>query len=105
MTNPANTPANTTVAEELRDRASSFVNNHVDLWVTVEDDGTLVLGSDDAVALFRAAADWLEEEPRCVVADAHWENRQTEPAQTLRLLLRSPDAVVPPAVVTPPATE
>ena len=27
------------MVEELRERVSTFVNDHVDLWVTVEDDG------------------------------------------------------------------
>lgn len=76
------------MAGELRERASSFVNNHIDLWVTVEDDGTLILAANDATALLRAAADWLGEDPDRTVADVRWECRATEPTHTMRLTLR-----------------
>ncbi len=85
------------MAEELRERASSFVNNHVDLWVTVDDDGTLALAANDATALLRAAADWLSEDPDRTVADVRWECRATEPTHTMRLTLRDLGAgTVPP---------
>ncbi|QMU70550.1 hypothetical protein [Streptacidiphilus sp. P02-A3a] len=91
------------MAEELRERASSFVNNHVDLWVTVEDDDTLVLAANDATALLRAAADWLGEDTDLTVADVHWECRSTEPTHTMRLALRVVGAAaVPPQRGGPP---
>ncbi len=80
----------TSVADELRARAGAFVNHHVDLWVTVEEDGTLLLGGSDPAALFRAAAEWLTDGPAYTVADVHWERSRTEPALTLRLRLRRP---------------
>jgi len=76
------------VAEKLREKAGSFVNNHVDLWVTVDDDGTLVLAANDAVALLRAAADWLTDDPDHTVADGRWQSGPGEPGHTLRLALR-----------------
>jgi hypothetical protein len=75
------------MAAALRERVASFVNDHVDLWVTVDDDGTLLLAGNDASALFRAAAEWLAE-PGCTVADVRWERRSREPAYALRLTLR-----------------
>lgn len=86
-------PNGSAVARELRDLASSFVNNHVDLWVTVDDDGTLSLAANDPAALFRAAADWLTDDPDHTVADARWETRTAEPVHTLRLVLRPLDVV------------
>ena len=80
------------VAVGLRERAGVFVDKHVDLWVTVEDEGALVLAGQDPVALFSAAADWLREEPHHTVQDVRWERRDTEPAYALRLLLSRPAA-------------
>ncbi len=82
------------VADELRGRAGAFVNHHVDLWVTVEDDGTLQLGGADPAALFRAAAEWLTGGPAYTVAGVEWEHGSGEPALTLRLRLRRPGPVV-----------
>jgi hypothetical protein len=79
-----------TLSDELRDRAGSFVNSHVDLWVAVEGDGVLALAGNEPVALFQAAADWLREGPDYVVADATWAYQTAEPACTLRLSLRRP---------------
>ena len=84
-------PNGSAVARELRDLASSFVNDHVDLWVTVDDDGTLSLAANDPASLFRAAADWLTDDPDHTVADARWESGAAEPAHTLRLTLRPVD--------------
>lgn len=85
------------MAEKLRERVSSFVNNHVDLWVTVENSGTLVLASNDPVALLRAAADWLAEDPEHTVTDGRWQSGPGEPGHTLRLALREAAAgTVPP---------
>ena len=78
------------VATELRERAGVFVDEHVDLWVEVQDEGTLVLAGQDAAAVFAAAADWLREGPEYTVQDARWERRDTEPAYALRLLLCRP---------------
>ena len=80
------------VAQELRERAAAFVNDHVDLWVTAEDDGTLVLAAAGPVPLFRAAAEWLSAEPAYAVVDLGWERQDTEPSHTLRLRLRHPKA-------------
>ncbi|QMU77099.1 hypothetical protein GXW83_16665 [Streptacidiphilus sp. PB12-B1b] len=96
-------PEGPAVAEALRERASSFVNNHVDLWVTVDDDGTLELAADDAVALLRAAADWLEEDPDQSVADLRWERRSSRPGYTLRLALDGIAADPAPAPAAQPA--
>jgi hypothetical protein len=78
---------NPTLADELRDRAGSFVNDHVDLWVAVEEDGVLALAGNEPSAVFQAAADWLREGPGHVVADAVWTYQAIEPACTLRLRL------------------
>ncbi|MFC4031863.1 hypothetical protein ACFO3J_10265 [Streptomyces polygonati] len=78
------------LADELRDRAGSFVNNHVDLWVAVEDDGVLALAGNDPAAVFQAAADWLRDGPDHLVTAAGWDFRTAEPACTLRLTLRRP---------------
>ena len=75
----------------LRERAGSFVNSHVGLWVEVEDDGTLALSADDAVELFQAALDWLTEDPSYEVVDVAWRRRETQPTRSLRLVLRDPD--------------
>ncbi|MFC7183336.1 hypothetical protein ACFQMG_27700 [Kitasatospora paranensis] len=86
------------VAEELRDRAGAFVNSHVDLWVAVEGEETLVLAGDDARALFQAAADWLGEGSRHEVADLRWTRQPATPTQALRLRLVPPGtaaAVIP----------
>ncbi len=80
------------LVEELRERAGAFVNSHVDLWVTVEDDGTLILAGQDPAPLFQAAADWLAEGPACTVVDTRWERGTAEPAYTLYLYLRPPGA-------------
>ncbi|MFI9102872.1 hypothetical protein ACIGXA_20355 [Streptomyces fildesensis] len=85
-----------TLVEELRERAGAFVNSHVDLWVTVEDDGTLILAGQDPAALFQAAADWLGDGPACAVVDTRWERGTAEPAHTLRLYLRPPGAELTP---------
>ncbi|NEA60821.1 hypothetical protein G3I60_43365 [Streptomyces sp. SID13666] len=85
-----------TLVEELRERAGAFVNSHVDLWVTVEDDGTLILAGQDPAALFQAAADWLEQGPACTVVDTRWGCGTTEPAFTLCLFLRPPGAELTP---------
>ncbi len=86
------------MAEELRETAAAFVNSHVDLWVGVEDDGTLVLAASEVADLFRAAADWLaEEDSRYEVLDVRWERRAEQPANVLRLRLgRAGDAVAVP---------
>ncbi|MBC3840671.1 hypothetical protein GXW82_11580 [Streptacidiphilus sp. 4-A2] len=78
------------VAEELRARAGVFVDKHVDLWVAVQDDGTLTLAGQDPVAVFAAAADWLREGPRYTVKDVRWEHRDAEPGNALQLLLCHP---------------
>ncbi|MCX5208665.1 hypothetical protein OG689_05050 [Kitasatospora sp. NBC_00240] len=75
-----------TLAQALKDRAGAFVNSHVDLWVGVEPDATLVLAGNDARALFQAAADWLADDPHDVV-DVGWERQQAEPTQALRIRL------------------
>jgi hypothetical protein len=80
--------ASPTLSDELRDRAGSFVNNHVDLYVAVEDGGVLALAGNDPAEVFQAAADWLRDGADCVVADAAWIHQRTEPACTLRLVLR-----------------
>ncbi|MCZ4119996.1 hypothetical protein [Streptomyces sp. H39-S7] len=85
-----------TLVEELRERAGAFVNSHVDLWLTVEDDATLILAGQDPVALFQAAADWLGDGPACTVADTRWDRRTTEPAHTLSLYLRPPGVELAP---------
>jgi hypothetical protein len=78
------------LAEELREQAGVFVNQHVDVWVTVEDDGTLVLAAQDPVLLLRAAADWLDGGAAYEVVDARWQRQAVEPSQALRLTLRRP---------------
>ncbi|MET9222628.1 hypothetical protein ACIOC1_14200 [Streptomyces sp. NPDC088197] len=78
------------VSDELRDRAGAFVNSHVDMWVTVEDDGVLILAGGDAAELFQAATDWLREGPSYTVASVGWARQETEPAYALRLVLRQP---------------
>ena len=78
------------LTEELRERAGSFVNNHVGMWVTAEDDGVLVLGGNSPAELFEAAADWLKEGPAYEVAGAVWTRQVTEPAYVLRISLRRP---------------
>jgi hypothetical protein len=78
------------VSDELRDRAGAFVNSHVDMWVTVEDDGVLILAGGDAATLFQAAADWLRDGPDYAVASVGWERQEAEPAYALRLALRRP---------------
>ncbi|WNI14111.1 hypothetical protein [Actinacidiphila sp. ITFR-21] len=77
-----------TLSDELRDRAGSFVNSHVDLWVEVAEDGVLALAANRPAAVFQAAADWLTEGADYTVADASWLFQQAEPACTLRLALR-----------------
>lgn len=76
------------VAEELRERAGAFVNSHVDLWVTVEDDGTLVLAGENPKDLLQAAADWLAEDPEYAVTALDWRYQASQPAYTARLTLR-----------------
>ncbi|WP_329500390.1 hypothetical protein [Kitasatospora herbaricolor] len=77
-----------TLAQALKDRAGAFVNSHVDLWVGVEPDATLVLAGNDAQALFQAAADWLADDPQDVdVVDVGWERQAAEPTQALRIRL------------------
>nr|WSX76193.1 hypothetical protein OH826_21560 [Streptomyces sp. NBC_00899] len=76
------------VAEELRERAGAFVNSHVDLWVTVEDDGTLVLAGESPKDLLQAAADWLAEGPEYAVTALDWRCQAGQPAYTARLTLR-----------------
>lgn len=80
-----------TLSDELRNRAGSFVNSHVDLWVAVEDGGVLALAGNEPAAVFQAAADWLREGPDYVVADALWTYQTGEPSSTLRIALRHPD--------------
>ncbi|GHH83981.1 hypothetical protein GCM10018781_72360 [Kitasatospora indigofera] len=75
-----------TLAQALKDRAGAFVNSHVDLWVGVEPDATLVLAGNDAQALFQAAADWLADDPQDVL-DVGWERQAAEPTQALRIRL------------------
>ncbi|MFI0897270.1 hypothetical protein [Streptomyces sp. NPDC020983] len=75
-------------AEELRERAGAFVNSHVDLWVAVEDDGTLVLAGQNPGDLLQAAADWLADDPRYAVPALVWSCGEQEPAYTARLTLR-----------------
>jgi hypothetical protein len=79
-----------TLSDELRDRAGAFVNNHIDLWVAVEDGGVLALAANEPAALFQAAADWLRDGPDYAVTDAMWLHQEIEPACTLRLTLRHP---------------
>ncbi|WP_329128691.1 hypothetical protein OG552_00870 [Streptomyces sp. NBC_01476] len=81
-----------TLSDELRDRAGSFVNSHVDLWVAVEDGGVLALAGNAPAAVFQAAADWLADGPGYEVTDATWAYQSAEPACTLRLALRRPAA-------------
>lgn len=88
------------VADELRERAGSFVNAHVGLWVAVEDDGTLVLAADSAADVFRAAADWLSEGEAYTVAGLTWHHQAGEPAYTARLALRRAGEADAPAVPT-----
>ncbi|WP_269855858.1 hypothetical protein [Streptomyces sp. RPT161] len=78
------------MVERLRHRAAAFVDGHAELFVTVEDDGTLMFGGDDQAGLFRAAAEWLEEDPACTVAGVAWGPAATEPPWTLALHLRHP---------------
>jgi hypothetical protein len=80
------------IVEALRERASSFVNSHVGLWVEVEDDGTLALSADDPVELFRAAVDWLTEGSEYDVVDVSWQRSAVPPTRSLRLVLRNPDS-------------
>jgi hypothetical protein len=77
------------IAQELRERAGSFVNSHVGLWVEVEDDGTLALSADDPVELFQAAVDWLADGPGYDVVDVGWQRRGNRPTCSLRLALRA----------------
>lgn len=78
------------VSDELRDRAGAFVNSHVEMWVTVEEDGVLILAGGDPAELFQAAADWLREGPGYAVVSVGWERQETDPAHALRLALRRP---------------
>lgn len=80
----------TEIAQELRERAGSFVNSHVGLWVEVEDDGTLALSADDPAELFRAALDWLTDGSEYEVLDVAWQRRAIQPTRSLRLVLGSP---------------
>ena len=82
----------TELTEELRERAGSFVNSHVGMWVTVEDGGVLVLGGNSPAELLQAAADWLKEGPAYDVPDAVWTRQATEPGYVLRMRLRPPAA-------------
>ncbi|SFF77186.1 hypothetical protein SAMN05216251_12837 [Actinacidiphila alni] len=77
------------VTEELRSRAGTFVNSHQDVWVTVEDDGELVMAADSPAVLMQAVADWLKEGPDYAVAAATWTTARTQPVYTLRLVLRA----------------
>ena len=77
----------TSVAVELRERAGVFVDKHVDLWVSVEGEGTLVLAAQEPDTVFAAAADWLREDPRYTVQDVLWQRQDGEPAHALRLML------------------
>ncbi|MHA6757063.1 hypothetical protein ACXKR8_000660 [Streptacidiphilus sp. PAMC 29251] len=79
-----------TVAQELRERAAAYVNNHMDLWVTADDDGTLVLAAQEPASLFQAAAEWLNQGPAYTVLDVRWHRQDTEPAHTLRISLTHP---------------
>lgn len=92
---------NTALADELRSRTSAFVNHHVDLWVAVEGPGTLVLAGDDQTAVFRAATDWLADDPSYSVVDVRWERRSATPALTLRLVLQRGGTTAVPAPVGP----
>ena len=78
------------VAVELRERAGVFVDEHLDLWVAVQDGGILALAGQGPAAVFAAAADWLREEPHYTVQDVRWQRRDTEPVYALRLLLCHP---------------
>ncbi|SEF55851.1 hypothetical protein SAMN05216223_101330 [Actinacidiphila yanglinensis] len=81
-------PGVPTLADELRERAGSFVNNHVGLWVAVEDDATLLLAANNPVDVFQAAADWLAEGDALTVTGLTWEVQAGEPAYAARLFLR-----------------
>ena len=91
---------NQSLAEKLRERAGAFVNSHVDLWVAVEDDGTLVLAGNSPADVFQSAADWLKDGVAYTVAAASWHHQAGEPAYTLRLILRHPEDAGTPAVPT-----
>jgi hypothetical protein len=93
----------TETVRALRERAGSFVNSHVGLWVEVEDDGTLALSADDPAELFRAALDWLTDGSEYEVVDVAWQRRATQPTRSLRLVLRSPAPTSAPA--SAPASE
>lgn len=62
------------LAELLRDRVAVFVNDHPDVWVAVEDGGSLVLASDDEALLFQACADWLRQDLDVWVKDVAWQH-------------------------------
>jgi hypothetical protein len=81
-----------TLSEELRERAGAFVNSHVGLWVTVEDEGVLILAGNAPGALFEAAADWLKEGPDYAVAGAVWTRQPGEPGYVMRLTLGPPES-------------
>lgn len=88
------------LVNELKERAGSFVNVHVGLWVAVEDDGTLVLAADSPQEVFQAAADWLAETDMdaCAVAGVTWQRQTATPNYTARLsLCREGRADVPQA--------
>lgn len=89
---------NQSLAEELRERAGAFVNSHVDLWVAVEDDGSLVLAGNSPADVFQSAADWLNDGAAYTVAAASWHHQESEPAYTLRLTLLHPEDAHAPAV-------
>ncbi|MFI0941364.1 hypothetical protein [Streptomyces sp. NPDC021020] len=88
------------VADELRERAGSFVNAHVGLWVAVEDDGVLVLAADNAADIFQAAADWLTEGDAYTVTGLAWQHQTDEPHYTARLTLRHPGQTDTPTAPT-----
>ncbi|GJF31801.1 hypothetical protein KNE206_45010 [Kitasatospora sp. NE20-6] len=90
-----------TVADDLRARTSAFVNHHVDLWVAVEEPDTLVLAGNDPAAVFRAASDWLADDPAYTVLDVRWDRQAAEPVHALRLVLRRGTRAVVPAPDTP----
>ena len=91
---------NLSVADELRERAGTFVNAHVGLWVAVEDDGVLVLAADSAADIFQAAAEWLTEGNAYTVTGLIWQHRADEPRYTARLALRRSGEADTPEVPT-----
>jgi hypothetical protein len=97
-------PESSGFADELKERAGAFVNDHVGLWVAVEGEGTLVLAANNPVDVFQAAADWLAEGDAVSVTGLTWQVQASEPTCTARLALRrsgEDDLLAVPAQVVP----